>query len=126
MNETSNNPTACQIAQLEHIQALRFVALWNYLLFAVGIVITGVLGVLLVWALFDQQWAAAAGAGAGGILELPLTLFLVNRRKEARNGLKEAREFVNTACGEADETMGGAAAYDVDSVENDFRLLGIL
>lgn len=123
MNETPSAPTACQIAQSEHKQALRFVALWNYLLYAIGIVVTLVLAFLLVWAVIDEQWAAAAGAAVGGILELPLTAFLVGRRKEAREGLDDAREFVEKACIQP-AAAAGAAGYDIKDVEQGFRLFG--
>jgi hypothetical protein len=123
VSETTSSPTACQIAQTEHKQALRFVALWNYLLFAIGIVVTLVLAFLLVWALIDEQWAAAVGAGVGGILELPLTAFLVGRRKEAREGLDDAREFVKKACVQS-ETAAGATGYNFADVERSFRLFG--
>jgi len=114
---------ACGIAKLEHKQALRWVSLWNVLLYAVGIVVTLILITLLGWSIYDSKWAAAAATGVGAILELPLGRFLVKRRKEAREALADARTFVTQAC--ADSTAGGAAGY-LDEVERGFRFLGRL
>ena len=121
---TGGSVEQCRLAKREHHEALKFLGLWNFLLFGVGIVVTIILIVLLVWALVDQKWAVAAGTGAGGVLQLGLLPYLNTQRGEAKKQLAEAREFAMTAC--TDDDAGGAGAGDLTALEKRYKIFGVL
>jgi hypothetical protein len=114
----------CRLAKKEHREALKFLGLWNFLLFAVGAVVTIILIVLLVWALIDQKWAVAGGTAVAGLLQGGLLNFLTKQRGEAKKQLAEARAFVKTAC--TSDDAGGAGAGELTDIERPYKVFGVL